>query len=72
MKKFERMIALATLLLVEGPTGKLWTVVGGPETISVSAKGGAMRISSALCKINLFRVCLIKAVGGYAYVPTFP
>ena len=27
---------------------------------------GAMRISSALCKINLFRVCLIRAVGGYA------
>ena len=35
-----RMIALATLLLVEVPTGKLLTVVGGPETIPVSAKGG--------------------------------
>ena len=36
----ERMIALATLLLVEVPTGKLWTVVRGSETIPVSAKGG--------------------------------
>ena len=27
---------------------------------------GAMRINSALYKINLFRVCLIRAVGGYA------
>ena len=36
----ERMIALATLLLVEVPTENLLTDVGGPETIPVSAKGG--------------------------------